>query len=155
MDLREELLAIVAALDRATIDYALCGGLAVAVHGFVRTTRDIDLLVRREDVPAILQVLAPLGYTVPGGEIPFAVGTPEELRIERVSKTVGEQLLSIDLLQVYPVLADVWESVEVFAWAGREITVVSATGLAKMKRLSGRPKDLLDLRELGIDDATA
>jgi hypothetical protein len=29
---------------------------------------------------------------------------------------------------------------------------VSSQGLAKMKRMSGRPKDLLDLEESGIDE---
>ena len=33
-------------MDEAGVDYALCGGLAVAAHGAPRATRDIDLLGR-------------------------------------------------------------------------------------------------------------
>jgi hypothetical protein len=38
--LKDELLKIVVSLDKAGIDYALCGGLAVAVHGHPRMTKD-------------------------------------------------------------------------------------------------------------------
>jgi hypothetical protein len=34
MDLIEEFDAVIAALDRNGIEYAVCGGLAMAVHGF-------------------------------------------------------------------------------------------------------------------------
>jgi Aminoglycoside-2''-adenylyltransferase len=151
VELEDELLAIVEAFNQAHIDYALCGGLAVAIHGFVRTTKDIDLLVTRQDVGRAVEALAPLGYMLDSGDIPFGIGTDEERRIRRVSRAIGDNLLTVDLLQVYPVLEDVWDTVEVFEWRDREITVVSSQGLAKMKRMSGRPKDLLDLEELGID----
>ena len=54
LDLAAELAAIVAALDEAGIPYALCGGLAVAVHGHARATQYIDLLVLPEDVGRIV-----------------------------------------------------------------------------------------------------
>ncbi len=50
MDLHDELVSLVGALDAAGVDYALIGGLAVAVWGVPRFTQDIDLLVRREDL---------------------------------------------------------------------------------------------------------
>jgi hypothetical protein len=47
--------------------------------------------------------------------------------------------------------ADVWEQRELFDWEGLPIWVVSAEGLAKMKRKAGRDQDLLDLKKLGLD----
>ena len=44
-DLVAELQSIARAFDRDGVEFALCGGLAVAVHGHVRATKDIDLLV--------------------------------------------------------------------------------------------------------------
>ena len=44
MSLRNEMFQLVRALDSANIPYALCGGLAMAVHGWPRATLDIDLL---------------------------------------------------------------------------------------------------------------
>ncbi len=49
MTLIEELSALVRALDEDKVEYALVGGLAVAVWGIARATKDIDLLVERAD----------------------------------------------------------------------------------------------------------
>jgi hypothetical protein len=54
VSLYDELKALVAALNEEGVPYALCGGLAMAVHGFVRATEDIDLLVRPSDVERIV-----------------------------------------------------------------------------------------------------
>lgn len=49
MDLFAEVVALTAALEAAEVDYAICGGEALAVHGAPRATRDIDLLARETD----------------------------------------------------------------------------------------------------------
>ena len=43
-DVERELDSVRNALVARGIEYALCGGLAVAVHGFVRATKDIDIV---------------------------------------------------------------------------------------------------------------
>lgn len=50
MDLYAELRALVDALQVAEIDYALCGAVALAIHGLPRATRDIDLMTRPQDL---------------------------------------------------------------------------------------------------------
>ncbi len=45
VDLEQELISLAAVLASEGIPYALCGGLALAVHGFQRATKDIDFLV--------------------------------------------------------------------------------------------------------------
>src|SRR5258707_861560 len=65
---RERLLRATAALNQAGVPYAVVGGNAVASwvatidEGAVRTTRDIDLLVRRGDLPMITAVLVQAGF---------------------------------------------------------------------------------------------
>jgi hypothetical protein len=49
LDLVSELANVVRALDAAGVPYALCGGIAVTIHGHVRATKDIDLLILPED----------------------------------------------------------------------------------------------------------
>jgi len=46
MDLLEELKKITQNLDKAGIDYALCGGLAIAIYARPRATLDIDIMVQ-------------------------------------------------------------------------------------------------------------
>jgi hypothetical protein len=65
---RDRLLRATAILNQASIPYAVVGGHAVASWvatvdgGAVRNTRDIDLLVRREDMPAITAALEQAGF---------------------------------------------------------------------------------------------
>ena len=76
MDLKQELLGVVAALHRDDVPYALCGGMAVVLHGHPRLTRDIDLLIRKSDLAAAETALARAGFTIPGGMIPFGRTVP-------------------------------------------------------------------------------
>ncbi len=65
---RERLLRATAALNRIGVPYAVVGGNAVASwvatvdEGAVRNTRDVDLLVRRSDLPAITAALEQAGF---------------------------------------------------------------------------------------------
>ncbi len=45
LDLFDEFVALVDALEKARLPYAVCGGLAMAIHGLPRATIDVDLLV--------------------------------------------------------------------------------------------------------------
>jgi len=65
---RERLLRATAILNQAGVPYAVVGGHAVASWvasidaGAVRNTRDIDLLIRREDLPAVTTALEAAGF---------------------------------------------------------------------------------------------
>src|SRR6266852_1814881 len=65
---RERLLRATAALNQTGVPYAVVGGNAVASwvatvdEGAVRNTRDIDLLVRRSDLPTITAALEQTGF---------------------------------------------------------------------------------------------
>jgi hypothetical protein len=148
MDLHVELRRLTETLAREGIEYGLCGGLAVAVHGFPRSTKDIVLLVRPEDVDRIVGAVAALGFTLDAGELPFGAGGPRARRVRRISKTEGPEVLTLDLVILPPWLSEVWESREAIEWEGREITVVSREGLLAMKRVAGRPQDLADIARL-------
>ena len=155
MDLREELLGLVDCLDAARIDYAVCGGLALAIHGYPRFTKEIDILVRPEDLERAVAAVSGLGFDLDAGILPFEVGGPRAREVRRISKTEGGEVLTLDLLVVSPVLESAWRSRGVFEWKDRRLRVVSREGLAEMKRLAGREQDLLDARRLESSDDEA
>ncbi len=62
MDLRTSLDRVTERLRADEIDHALIGGLALAAHGVVRATGDIDLLVDGSRADAATQALTDLGY---------------------------------------------------------------------------------------------
>jgi hypothetical protein len=65
---RERLLRAAAALERARVPYAVAGGNAVAAwvsridEAAVRNTQDVDLLLRRVDLPAATRALQAAGF---------------------------------------------------------------------------------------------
>ena len=153
-DLIAELEQLVDALHADAAEYALCGGLALAVHGHPRATKDIDLLVRAEAVPHLLALAKAHGYDIPAGPMLFAAGTPFERRIHRVSKLdEAGRLLSLDLIVVGDALESVWASRVVAQWNERAVRVVSRDGLVAMKRIAGRPQDVADIAVLEGSDA--
>jgi hypothetical protein len=49
-DIFEEFLGLIKKFNQRQIDYAVCGGWAMAIHGAPRATVDIDLLVSPENL---------------------------------------------------------------------------------------------------------
>jgi len=43
--LLDELSQLISALNENKIEYAICGRLSLAIHGFARATLDIDILI--------------------------------------------------------------------------------------------------------------
>jgi len=50
LDLVDEFRALLDGLERDGVDYAVCGGLAFAIHARLRATIDVDLLLPIEAV---------------------------------------------------------------------------------------------------------
>jgi hypothetical protein len=59
------LVRITARLNELGISYAVAGGMALVVHGYDRTTVDVDVLVTAEGLERVHQSLEGLGYVPP------------------------------------------------------------------------------------------
>ena len=126
MKLYDELSAIVDALHAAEVPFALCGGLAVAVHGYVRATKDIDLLVPADSVDRAKAAVKPLGFSLPSLPMTFSAGTPRARRVHRVNKIVGEDHLILDLLEISRDDDEVWTGRLVLEWEGKRLSVTTS-----------------------------
>ncbi len=49
-------------LNRSGVAYAVCGGVAVCLHGYQRNTTDLDLVIRAADSDAVRQLLTDAGF---------------------------------------------------------------------------------------------
>jgi hypothetical protein len=147
LDIYDELRGIVELLEAEEIDYALCGGWAMAVYGLARATIDIDLLVPAEAAEKVITLASALDYRIRGMDMSFAKGVVEIRRVSKIDPDDGD-LLSLDLLLVTPPLLSVWESRIEASWEGRQISVVSSNGLIALKRLRGSGQDLDDIKKL-------
>lgn len=148
MNLFDELMSVVQALEEAGVDYALVGGLAVGVWGAPRATKDIDLLVLPADIARAKQSVRARGYALEALPMKFADG----MRLERVSKTIGRELITVDFILVDPNLEPVWRSRERRDTDVVPISVVSRDALIAMKLAAGRPQDQADVIRLTEQD---
>ena len=158
---RERLMRAARALDAASIPYAVVGGNAVAAHvsrvdeAAVRTTRDVDLLLRPSDLEAARVALEKVGFVhrkvaglgMPVGMDVFLDGPTATIRDALHVVWAGEKVRPDSVLPA----PDVNESEP-----GDGFLVVTLAALVRMKLTSFRDKDrthLRDLLELGLVDA--
>ena len=148
VDLYQELFALIKALEGAGVEYAVAGGLAVAVWGVPRATQDIDLLVTPDAVQAALDVASRCGFTVEALPMKFADG----MEIRRVSKLAPSAALTLDLLIANDNLLPAWQSRQRLATRDGQLWVIGRDALIRMKTAAGRPQDLADAARLSEMD---
>ena len=147
LDLYEELKLLVAELEERKIDYALCGGLALAIHGIPRATVDIDILIPKILLNNVQGLAIELGYTQIAEPMIFARGAVEIHRISKIDPDTRD-LLSLDLLLVTPEIETVWSSRQEVGWEKGKLWVVSRNGLIALKSLRASGQDQDDVRKL-------
>ena len=150
MNLIDEFKSLIAALQGAGVEFAVCGGMAMALHGYPRLTKDIDLLVLAVELPRALAAAKQCGFDDDSGILTLGVAGPNPCQIHRVNKFKGEDHLILDLILVSAAFEKIWEERMQFEWQGQVLPVVSAAGLVKMKRLAGRFQDIADIEALGF-----
>jgi len=151
IDIVDELRTLVAKLDEHNIEYALCGGMAMAVHQMPRMTIDIDLLITQESLASVMVISKELGYTIRGMDMTFAGGAVEIRRVSKIDPEAGD-LLSLDFLLVTKDIRAVWDSRIESEWEGGMLSVVSRGGLIALKQLRRSGQDLDDIKALQQGD---
>jgi len=153
---KDRLRRVVHALDRADIPHAVVGGNAVQLwvtqvdETAVRNTRDVDVLLRREDLPRAIDALAPVGFifqNVHGVDM-FLDGPDAGPRDAVHVVFAGEKVRP-----EYPLpTPDVSEQQAI-----KDTRTLALDALVRMKLTSFRDKDrvhLRDMLEVGLIDAT-
>ena len=138
LDLAAEFEAVISALAEHAIEYAVCGGLAMAIHGYPRATVDIDLLIRPQDENRVYAAVEPLGYTFRAKPMHFAKGAMEIRRVSKIDPA-GDTLM-LDLLLVTPSYEDVW--------MGREIVESDFGSIGALKAEMSRAAVTLRIRRV-------
>ncbi len=154
MDLLEELKNLSLKLDHAGIDYALCGGLAIAIYAKPRATLDIDIMISPDFLSETKKAAQELGFTLSAAPMEFKEGAVKIHRLTKIDKDSGEHLV-LDLLIVTPATKKAWDDHFTVEWEGGPLKVVSPQGLILLKSLrnSGQDKDDIEyLRSLENED---
>jgi hypothetical protein len=151
---------IVNALNAAEVRYLVVGGLAVNAHGYLRFTKDVDLVVRlaTEDILSAFRALAEIGYQpkVPITAEQFA----DPVLRESWRKEKGMLVLQMwsDVHMQTPIDIFVYEPFDFDREYERALVgidpddpparFVSIPALIAMKEAAGRATDLIDIEKL-------
>jgi len=147
------------ALNEAKVQYVVVGGIATILHGYVRATSDIDLVVdlHVEEATKVINVLTEAGYKpkIPVQAIEFADENKRTQWINDKGMQVfsmyqpDNPLLTIDLFVKQPIP---YEELSLRAVTmelnGIKVRVCSIDDLITMKNIAGRDKDLADIEQL-------
>ncbi|MCC6465981.1 MAG: hypothetical protein IT463_11635 [Planctomycetes bacterium] len=132
-------------LKAHNVEFVILGGYAVAFHGYVRNTQDLDILFHpnAHGVQGVLAALREFGF--PAGSV-----TAEELAQPGNVIRMGIPPVRIELMNsVSGVTFDeVWSGRIAGDYGDIPVAYIGRTELLRNKRAAGRPKDLADVEEL-------
>jgi predicted nucleotidyltransferase len=146
-------------LSEAGVRYVVVGGVAVVMHGYLRMTQDIDIVVdlKRENALRAVDTLTAMGLRpfVPVDAREFADPAKRREWIDERNMKVfsmrdwKDPFLSVDLFVQEPVPFDELAARATEVAVGASKVLVAAIGdLIVMKRDAGRPRDLEDIEKL-------
>lgn len=148
---------ILEALHREEVEFLIIGGIAVGFHGFVRGTKDIDIVPNPEprNLAKLANVLSALDARVDGAEEFEAGEIPDPLDPDALALggnwVLNTRLGRFDVMQW---IGDdpLWEKLSPTAVeaeiGGLTLKVVDYDGLVALKEQAGRPQDAIDLERL-------
>jgi hypothetical protein len=146
-------LRVTAALDRAKVPYALVGGFAVALHGVVRGTVDIDLILRfrESDFTRADEAFRSIGLMP---RLPVTASEVFRFREEYIENrnvtawtfvNAANPSEIVDVILTHDLTGLKTKRVRI---SGQFVTIIAVPDLIRMKTKSGRPQDLEDVRAL-------
>lgn len=147
LNLLNEFHLIISVLEEEKIDYAVCGGMAMAIHGFLRATVDIDLVLLQNSIEKTKLALQKYGYLIESAPMKFADGN---IIIHRITKTdtASEDFLVLDILEVTDAIKEIWKNRKRIEWNFGFISLVDKSGLIQMKKMRNSKVDQEDIERL-------
>jgi hypothetical protein len=152
---RRRLLRAATALETAGVPYAVVGGNAVAAwvsrvdESAVRNARDVDILIRREDLLAAIEALSKAGFSHRhSAGIDMLLDGPDAKARDAIHLVFAGEKVHPDYLLPTPAVTESEESAS--------FRLISLESLVRMKLTSFRDKDRMHLRDLldvGLVDA--
>jgi hypothetical protein len=151
MQLNRDFVDLFAALNAAGVEYLVVGAHALAAHGHVRATKDLDVWVRPSEHNAkrAYQALEQFGA-------PLARLSVEDLCTPGVTYQIGVEPVRVDIITDIDGVdfEQAWPARVRSSYGEEPVWILSRQHLIQNKRASGRPQDLADLERLGTGGTT-
>jgi hypothetical protein len=143
--LNQDFKEFIGSLNDNAVRYLVVGGYAVALHGYPRYTKDIDIWVEMttENANRVINALNQFGFG--------------SLDLKAADFTVPDQIIQlgypprrIDILTTLPGVEfpDCYASRVIISMEGVSVNFIDLENLKKNKKATGRHQDLADLENL-------
>jgi hypothetical protein len=136
---------LLAEFNAHRVEFLLVGAHALAAHGCVRATKDLDVWVRpeRENAKRVLAAIQAFGA-------PLHDLTEDDLSTPGVTFQIGVPPLRIDILTEISGVGfdEAWQDRMISKFADQPAGILSRQHLVRNKRASGRTQDLSDVEWL-------
>lgn len=143
----DDALELIEALKQAGADFMIVGGHALAVHGHVRATLDVDIFLDAtpQNAQRIIEALRSWGAPLEAhGVTPKAFSEPGSVYQLGLPPKRIDLLTSIDGVRFEEARSEVvWVEL-----SGKSMPVIGKSALKTNKRAAGRLQDLADLQVL-------
>ena len=151
--------SILSALQTAGVRYVVAGGFAVNLHGFLRFTKDLDVLIDLLPANAALamDVLDACGLK-PRAPVPLCDFADADKRREWAELRnmlvfqlwhPSDPFCTVDIFIRNPIdFERLWERAVIANFGDTECRIAGLEDLIAMKTLAGRPQDLHDIEQL-------
>lgn len=133
---------LLAAFNAQSVEFLVVGAHALAAHGLVRATKDLDVWVRASasNAPRVLAALKSFGA-------PLWDLSEEDFATPGVVFQIGVEPVRIDVLTTIEGVTfdEAWPARLETHFEDEPVAVLSRSMLLKNKRAVGRPQDLADV----------
>lgn len=131
--------------NKYNVEYLVIGGYAVSVHGYPRSTKDLDVCIKisEENAEKMVQVIKEFGFA----SLKLA---KEDFLKRNFFTQLGYDPVRIDIvndLDAVP-FEQAWKNKKVVEFGNTKINFIGYAELLKVKENAGRPQDIADIHKL-------
>jgi predicted nucleotidyltransferase len=145
IELEKDIIEFLELCNNHETKYLVIGGYAVSIHGYPRSTKDIDVCIEMSESNAtkMIQVINDFGF----GSLKLA---KEDFLKKDFITQLGFPPLRIDVLNDLGGVnfEDAWNNKKIVNFEGVPVNFIGYDDLIKVKQKAGRPQDIADVDNL-------
>ena len=145
INLEKDIIDFIELCNKHNIKYLVIGGYAVSIHGYPRSTKDIDVCIEMSEVNAskMVQVINDFGF----GSLKL---TKDDFLKKHFITQLGFPPLRIDILNDLDGVSfeEAWKNRKIVNFEGVDVNFIGYNDLITVKQKAARPQDIADVDKL-------
>jgi predicted nucleotidyltransferase len=145
LKLESDFIDFVKLCNEYELEYLVIGGYAVSIHGYPRSTKDLDICIKISEVNAEKMVSVIKDFGLESLKL-----TKDDFLKRDFITQLGYEPLRIDILNDLDGVpfGQAWINKRMVDFEGTKINFIGYHELLKVKEKAGRPQDIADINKL-------